>query len=175
MAKKIEGYIKLHVPAGQANPSPPIGPALGQRGVNIMEFCKAFNSRSQSMTPGVPIPTMVTVYVDKSFSFETKTPPASYLLRQAAGLEKAAAEAGREVVGSVTVSQVREIAESKMVDLNAYDLDAACRMIAGSARSMGIVVREDGAPPVEVTVREIPEGETKDDGDGEARQATASD
>ena len=173
MAKKIEGYIKLHVPAGQANPSPPIGPALGQRGLNIMEFCKAFNAHSQSMTPGVPIPTMITVYVDKSFSFETKTPPASYLLRQAAGLEKAAGETGREVAGSVTVSEVREIAESKMVDLNAYDLDAACRMIAGSARSMGIVVREDGAPPVEVTVKETPEGEAKDD--GEARQETASD
>lgn len=142
MAKKIDGYIKLQVPAGQANPSPPIGPALGQRGVNIMEFCKSFNAETQNVEPGMPIPTVITVYVDKSFSFITKTPPASYFLKKAAKLPKAAQAPGRETVGSVTMDQVREIAEAKMVDLNAYDLDAACQMIIGSARSMGIEVRE---------------------------------
>ncbi len=142
MAKKIDGYIKLQVPAGQANPSPPIGPALGQRGVNIMEFCKAFNAHSQSQEPGTPIPTVITVYADRSFSFETKTPPASFFLKKAAKVEKASAEPGREIVAFVTMRQVREIAELKMVDLNAYDLDAAAKMIAGSARSMGIEVRE---------------------------------
>ena len=140
MAKKIDGYIKLHVPAGQANPSPPIGPALGQRGVNIMAFCKAFNAHTQSQEQGMPIPTVITVYADKSFTFVTKTAPTSFLLKKAAKLEKAASEAGRESVGSVTMAQVREIAEIKMVDLNAYDLDAASEMIRGSARSMGIEV-----------------------------------
>lgn len=142
MAKKIDGYIKLQVPAGQANPSPPIGPALGQRGVNIMEFCKAFNADTQGVEPGMPIPTVITVYADKSFSFITKTPPASYFLKKAAKLPKAAQAPGRETVGSVTMDQVREIAEAKMADLNAYDIDAACQMIIGSARSMGIEVRE---------------------------------
>ena len=142
MAKKVEGYIKLQVPAGQANPSPPIGPALGQRGVNIMEFCKAFNAETQGLEQGIPIPTLVEVYVDKSFSFATKTPPASFYLKRAANLEKASMEAGREIVGTVTMLQVREIAELKMADLNTHDLDAACRMIAGSARSMGLEVRE---------------------------------
>ncbi len=142
MAKKIDGYIKLQVPAGQANPSPPIGPALGQRGVNIMEFCKAFNADTQGVEPGMPIPTVITVYADKSFSFITKTPPASYFLKKAANLPKAAQAPGRETVGSVTMDQVREIAEAKMADLNAYDIDAACQMIIGSARSMGIEVRE---------------------------------
>ncbi len=142
MAKKIDGYIKLQVPAGQANPSPPIGPALGQRGVNIMEFCKAFNADTQGVEPGMPIPTVITVYADKSFSFITKTPPASYFLKKAAKLPKAAQAPGRETVGSVTMDQVREIAEAKMADLNAYDVDAACQMIIGSARSMGIEVRE---------------------------------
>ena len=141
MAKKIDGYIKLQIPAGQANPSPPVGPALGQRGVNIMEFCKAFNAETQSMEQGVPIPVTVTVFVDKSFSFITKTPPASFLLRRAAGLEKGGETPGREIVGSVSMAQVREIAELKMVDLNANDLDAACKIIAGSARSMGLEVR----------------------------------
>ena len=140
MAKKIDGYIKLHVPAGQANPSPPIGPALGQRGVNIMVFCKAFNAHTQSQEQGMPIPTVITVYTDKSFTFVTKTAPTSFLLKKAAKLEKAASEAGRESVGSVTMAQLREIAEIKMVDLNAYDLDAASEMIRGSARSMGIEV-----------------------------------
>jgi large subunit ribosomal protein L11 len=140
MAKKIDGYIKLHVPAGQANPSPPIGPALGQRGVNIMAFCKAFNAHTQSQEQGMPIPTVITVYTDKSFTFVTKTAPTSFLLKKAAKLEKAASEAGRESVGSVTMAQLREIAEIKMVDLNAYDLDAASEMIRGSARSMGIEV-----------------------------------
>ena len=142
MAKKIDGYIKLQVPAGQANPSPPIGPALGQRGVNIMEFCKAFNADTQGVEPGMPIPTVITVYADKSFSFITKTPPASYFLKKAAKLPKAAQAPGRETVGSVTMDQVREIAEAKMADLNAYDIDAACQMIIGSARSMGIEVVE---------------------------------
>ncbi len=142
MAKKIDGYIKLQVPAGQANPSPPIGPALGQRGVNIMEFCKVFNAETQGVEPGMPIPTVITVYADRSFSFITKTPPASYFLKRAARLEKGAANAGREPIGKVTMAQVREIAEKKMVDLNANDIEAAARMVAGSARSMGIEVLE---------------------------------
>ena len=141
MAKKIEGFIKLQVPAGQANPSPPIGPALGQAGVNIMEFCKAFNAETQQLEQGMPIPTVISVYADKTFSFVTKTPPASYFLKKAAGLQKGSGEVGREApVGSVTSSQVREIAEKKMTDLNASDIESACRMIEGSARSMGIQV-----------------------------------
>ena len=142
MAKRIEGYIKLHVPAGAANPSPPIGPALGQRGLNIMDFCKAFNAQTQDLENGIPIPTVVTVYGDKSFSFTTSSPPVSHFLKAAARLDKGAPEPGREPVGRVTARQVREIAEKKMVDLNANDIDAACRMIAGSARSMGIEVAE---------------------------------
>lgn len=142
MAKKIDGYIKLQVPAGQANPSPPIGPALGQRGVNIMEFCKAFNAATQDMEQGMPIPTVITVFGDKSFKFDTKSPPASYFLKRAARLQKGSGEPGRgDIVGVVTMAQVREIAEKKMQDLNANDLDAACQIIAGSARSMGIEVR----------------------------------
>ena len=144
MAKKIDGYIKLHVPAGQANPSPPIGPALGQRGVNIMAFCKAVNAHTQNEEPGVPIPTVITVFADRSFSFVTKTPPASYFIKKAAGLPKAAQEPGREIVGRVSMAQLRDIAEIKMVDLNANDVEAACRMLAGSARSMGIQVTESG-------------------------------
>ena len=140
MAKKINGYIKLHVPAGKANPAPPIGPALGQRGLNIMEFCKAFNAETQDLEPGMPIPTLVTVYADRTFSFATKTPPASYYLKKAARLESGAGEPGRETLGQVTMAQVRKIAELKMVDLNANDIEAACRTIAGSARSMGIEV-----------------------------------
>jgi large subunit ribosomal protein L11 len=142
MAKKITGYVKLQVPSGQANPSPPIGPALGQQGLNIMEFCKAFNAHTQGQEQGVPIPTVITVYADRSFSFETKTPPASYFIKQAAKLPKAASEPGREVVGVVRMAQLKEIAEKKMVDLNANDIDAACRMLAGTARSMGIQVME---------------------------------
>ena len=141
MAKKISSYIKLQIAAGQANPSPPVGPALGQRGVNIMEFCKAFNAETQNAEQGVPTPVTITVYADKSFSFVTRTPPASYFLRKAAGLEKGSEMAGREMVGSVTIDQVREIAKLKMVDLNANNIDAAAEMIAGSARSMGIEVR----------------------------------
>ena len=141
MAKKVEGTIKLQVPAGAANPSPPIGPALGQAGLNIMEFCKAFNARTDGMEKNMPIPTVITVYQDKSFTFETKTPPASYYLKKAAKLPRGASETGREIVGSVTMAQVREIAEMKMVDLNARDIDQACKIIAGSARSMGIEVR----------------------------------
>ena len=140
MAKKIDGYIKLHVPAGKANPAPPIGPALGQRGLNIMEFCKAFNAETQDLEPGMPIPTLVTVYADRTFSFVTKTPPASYYLKKAARLESGASEPGRETLGHVTMAQVRKIAEQKMVDLNANDIEAACRTITGSARSMGIEV-----------------------------------
>ena len=142
MAKKIDGYIKLQVPAGQANPSPPIGPALGQAGLNIMEFCKAFNAHTQKDEQGVPIPTVITVYADRSFAFETKSPPASYFIKKAAGLASAAKEPGRETVGQVTMAQLREIAELKKVDLNSNDVEAACRMLAGSARSMGILVRE---------------------------------
>ncbi|MEE8259099.1 MAG: 50S ribosomal protein L11 [Sphingomonadales bacterium] len=141
MAKKIDGYLKLQVPAGQANPSPPIGPALGQRGLNIMEFCKAFNAHSKGMEPGMPIPTIITIYADKSFTFVTKTPPASYFLRKAARLEKGGAEPGREVAGSVTKAQVKEIAENKMVDLNANTIEQAMKIIEGSARSMGLEVR----------------------------------
>ena len=142
MAKKITGYIKLQVPAGQANPSPPIGPALGQQGVNIMEFCKAFNAQTQGQEQGVPTPTVITVYADRSFSFVTKTPPASYFIKQAAKLPKGAKETGRETVGKVTMAQLREIAEKKMADLNANDIDAACRMLVGTAKSMGIQVAE---------------------------------
>ncbi|MCH8182403.1 MAG: 50S ribosomal protein L11 [Proteobacteria bacterium] len=140
MAKKIDGYIKLQVPAGQANPSPPIGPALGQRGVNIMEFCKTFNAQTQKLEQGMPIPTVITVFADKSFTFITKTPPTSFFLKRAAKLEKATGTPGREFVGQVTMKQVREIAELKMADLNAYDIDKAAEMIKGSARSMGIEV-----------------------------------
>ncbi len=140
MAKKISGYIKLQVPAGTANPSPPIGPALGQRGVNIMEFCKAFNAATQKLEPKSPIPTVITVYADKSFTFEMKTPPASYFLKKAAKLQKGGSEPGRSVAGKVTMKQVREIAEQKMVDLNARDIDQAAKIIAGSARSMGLEV-----------------------------------
>ena len=142
MAKKITGYIRLQVPAGQANPSPPIGPALGQAGLNIMEFCKVFNAETQNIEPGIPIPVVISAYQDRSFSFITKTPPASYFLRKAAKLEKASGEPGREIVGVVTMKQVREIAEKKMVDLNTKDIEGACRMIAGTARSMGIEVQE---------------------------------
>jgi large subunit ribosomal protein L11 len=141
MAKKIETYIKLQVPAGQANPSPPIGPALGQRGLNIMEFCKAFNAATQTMEEGMPIPTIVTVYADRSFAFETKSPPASYFIRKAAKIAKGSGEAGRtDPVGRVTMAQLRKIAETKLKDLNTDDIGAACRMLAGSARSMGIEV-----------------------------------
>ena len=140
MAKKIAGYIKLQVPAGQANPSPPIGPALGQAGLNIMEFCKAFNAATQNTEQGIPIPTVITAYADRTFSFVTKTPPASYYLKKAAGLLKAAGAPGKEVVGSVTMKQVREIVELKKADLNTSDMDQACKMIIGSARSMGIEV-----------------------------------
>ncbi len=141
MAKKITGFIKLQVPAGQANPSPPIGPALGQAGLNIMEFCKTFNAQTQGMEQGMPIPTVISVYGDRTFSFITKTPPASFFLKKAAGLEKGSGEVGREdPIGSVTKAQIMEIAERKIVDLNANDMEAACRMIEGSARSMGIMV-----------------------------------
>jgi len=142
MAKKIEGYIKLQVPAGQANPSPPIGPALGQRGLNIMEFCKAFNAATQGLEGGMPIPTVITVFVDKSFSFETKKPPVSFYIKRAAGLDKGTGETGREVVGRVTMQQLQGIAEEKMPDLNAFDMDGALQMLIGSARSMGIEVAE---------------------------------
>jgi large subunit ribosomal protein L11 len=141
MAKKVVGLIKLQVPAGKANPSPPIGPALGQRGLNIMEFCKAFNAATQNIEPGIPIPVVITAYGDRSFTFVTKTPPASFFLKRAARLEKGAQATGKGViVGRVTMAQVREIAEKKMEDLNANDVEAACRMVIGSARSMGIEV-----------------------------------
>jgi len=142
MAKKIEGYIKLQVPAGSATPSPPIGPALGQRGVNIMEFCKAFNASTQEMEKGMPIPTVITVYGDRSFTFITKTPPASFLLKRAAGLKSGSKEPSKISAGTVTNAQIREIAEAKMADLNANDIDQAMKIIAGSARSMGLEVVE---------------------------------
>ena len=144
MAKKIDGYIKLQVPAGEARPAPPIGPALGQRGLNIMEFCKAFNARTQSLEAGMPIPTVITVYADKSFAFETKSPPASYFVKKAAGLEKGSGEAGRvDPVGRVAMSELRRIAALKAEDLNCDDVESACRMLAGSARSMGVEVVGD--------------------------------
>jgi len=144
MAKKIQGYVKLQVPAGKANPSPPIGPALGQQGVNIMEFCKAFNAATSSLEPGMPIPVVITVYQDRSFTFITKQPPVSYFLLKAAKLDKGAQATGRDPnVGKVTMSQIREIAGKKMRDMNAHDVEAACSMIAGSARSMGLEVIDD--------------------------------
>ncbi len=142
MAKKVIGYIRLQVPAGKATPSPPIGPALGQRGLNIMEFCKQFNAATQGMEPGMPIPVVITAYADRSFTFVTKTPPVSFLLRRAAGIEKGSSTPGRQAAGKVTLAQCREIAEQKMKDLNAYDLDAATRIVMGSARSMGLEVVE---------------------------------
>ena len=141
MAKKLVGKMKLQVPAGQANPSPPVGPALGQRGINIMEFCKAFNARTADMEPGAPCPTVITYYQDKSFTMDIKTPPASHYLKKAAGVKSGAATPSRETVGSVTVKQVREIAEAKMKDLNANDIDGAMKIIMGSASSMGIEVK----------------------------------
>ena len=142
MAKKIVGYIKLQVPAGAANPSPPIGPALGQRGLNIMEFCKAFNAKTQDMEKQMPIPVTITVFSDKSFAFDMKTPPASYYLKKAAKVSAGSKTPGRDVVATVSMADLRKIAEAKMVDLNAHTVDAAAKIIAGSARSMGIQVRE---------------------------------
>lgn len=142
MAKKIDAYIKLQVPAGQANPSPPVGPALGQHGLNIMEFCKAFNAKTQGMEQGMPIPVVITVFADKSFTFITKTPPASVLLKKAAGLKKGSSVPHTDKVGKVNRAQLEEIAKTKMADLNAYDMDAAVKIIAGSARSMGIETEE---------------------------------
>ena len=143
MAKKIVGYIKLQVPAGKANPSPPIGPALGQRGLNIMEFCKAFNALTQNLEKGMPIPVVITAYGDRTFTFVTKTPPNTYFIKKAAGLAKGSQTPGKGgTVGKITMTQIREIAEIKMKDLNANDVDAAAQMIKGSARSMGIEVVE---------------------------------
>ncbi len=142
MAKKIEGYIKLQVPAGTANPSPPIGPALGQRGVNIMEFCKAFNAATQDLEKNAPIPTTITVYADRSFTFTFKSPPASYMLKKAAKLKSGSKEPGKVSAGTIKQSQVKEIAEAKMKDLNANDIDQAMKIIEGSARSMGLEVVE---------------------------------
>ena len=140
MAKKIKSYVRLQVPAGAANPSPPIGPALGQAGLNIMEFCKAFNAETQNLEKGMPIPVVITAYQDSTFDFVTKTPPTSFFLKKAAKLAKGSGEPNRDLVGKVTIEQVREIAEMKMVDLNANDIEGACRMIEGSARSIGIEV-----------------------------------
>ena len=140
MAKKIVGYVKLQVPAGKANPSPPIGPALGQRGLNIMEFCKAFNAATQKLEPGLPIPVVITAYADKSFTFITKTPPASILIKKAAKIEKGSSKPHSDKVGKISRAQAEEIAKTKMPDLTASDLDAAVRTVAGSARSMGIIV-----------------------------------
>jgi large subunit ribosomal protein L11 len=142
MAKKIEGYIKLQVPAGAANPSPPIGPALGQRGVNIMEFCKAFNAATGDLEKNMPIPTVITVYADRSFSFVTKTPPATFLIKKAAKLDKGSKEPGKNIIGTIAKSKLAEIAQTKMKDLNANDIEAATRIIEGSARSMGLEVVE---------------------------------
>jgi large subunit ribosomal protein L11 len=141
MAKKVTGYIKLQVPAGAANPSPPIGPALGQRGLNIMEFCKSFNAKTQDQEKGMPIPVTITVFSDKSFSFEMKTPPASYLIKRAAKVDSGSKAPGRDVRGAISMADVRKIAQAKMKDLNAHDIEAASRLIMGSARSMGIEVK----------------------------------
>ncbi len=141
MAKKLAGTMKLQVAAGKANPSPPVGPALGQRGINIMEFCKAFNAKTADLEPGAPCPTVITYYQDKSFTMDIKTPPASYFLKKAAKVKSGATNPSRDVVGHVTVAQVREIAEAKMKDLNANDIEAAMQIILGSARSMGIEVK----------------------------------
>ena len=140
MAKKIQAYVKLQVPAGKANPSPPIGPALGQQGVNIMEFCKQFNARTQKMEAGMPIPVVITVFQDRSFTFITKTPPNTYFLKKAAGIESGAKTVGTQIVGKVTKKQIEEIAKQKMPDLNCIDLDAAIKTVRGTARSMGIDV-----------------------------------
>jgi len=140
MAKKVNAYIKLQVAAGQANPSPPVGPALGQHGVNIMEFCKAFNAETQNMEPGLPVPVVITVYTDRSFTFITKTPPAAILLKKAAGIKSGSGEPNKSKVGKVTREQVEEIARTKWPDLNAADMEAAVRTVAGSARSMGLDV-----------------------------------
>src|SRR5499427_8361393 len=142
MAKKVTGYLKLQVPAGAANPSPPIGPALGQRGLNIMEFCKSFNAKTQQLEKGSPIPVVITIYQDRSFTFEMRTPPVSYFLKKAAKLESGSKAPGRDKVGSITKAQVKEIAEKKAKDLNSATIEAAMRMIEGSARSMGIEVRD---------------------------------
>ena len=142
MAKKIDGYIKLNIPAGGANPSPPVGPALGQRGVNIMEFCKAFNAATDALEKNMPIPVVITVYQDKSFTFTTKTAPVSFFLKKAAGLPKGGQEPGRAVAGQVTMAQVREIADQKMGDMNAVDVEGAMQMVMGSARAMGFEVVE---------------------------------
>ena len=141
MAKKIDGYIKLNIPAGAANPSPPVGPALGQRGVNIMEFCKAFNDKTKSLA-GKPVPVEITVYKDKKFDFKIKSPPASFFIREAAKLKSGSKEPGRTIIGTISKQQLREIAEKKIEDLNAHDLDEAAKIIAGSARSMGIEVKD---------------------------------
>ncbi|MDX8390077.1 MAG: 50S ribosomal protein L11 [Mariprofundaceae bacterium] len=143
MAKRLEKEVKLQVPAGKANPSPPVGPALGQAGVNIMEFCKAFNARTQDVEAGMPLPVVIRVYADKSFDFDIKTPPASVLLKKAVKIDKGSGEPNKKKVGSVTRAQLREIAEAKMVDLNCYDAEAGSRIIEGTARSMGIEVVED--------------------------------
>jgi len=142
MAKKVTGYLKLQVPAGQANPSPPIGPALGQRGLNIMEFCKAFNAASGEIEPGAPVPVLITIYQDKSFTFALKTPPATYFLKKAAKLKSGSKLPGRDKAGTVTKDQIREIAEAKLKDLNTDDVEDAMRIIEGSARSMGLAVQE---------------------------------
>ena len=142
MAKKIEGYIKLNIPAGSANPSPPVDPALGQRGVNIMEFCNAFNAATDSLEKNMPVPVVITVFQDKSFTFVTKTAPVSYFLKKAAGLSSASSEPGRAVAGKVTMAQVREIADAKLGDMNAVDVEGAMQMVMGSARSMGLEVVE---------------------------------
>ncbi len=142
MAKKIVGFIKLQVPAGKANPSPPIGPALGQRGLNIMEFCKTFNAQTQGLEPGMPIPVVITAFADRTFTFVTKTPPVTYFLKKAANLQKGSQTPGKGFVGKVTMAQIREIAEKKMQDLNANDVEAAAAMLVGSARSMGLQVVE---------------------------------
>ena len=153
MAKQIDGYLKLQIPAGQANPAPPVGPAIGQRGLNIMEFCRAFNAKTQKEKPGLPIPCVVTVYKDKTFQIKVKKPPASYFLKEAANLTKSSRNPGREIICQIPMSTIREIAEKKMDDLNTNDIDQAAKIIAGTARSMGYKVVEKGKLSVDEKIK----------------------
>ena len=174
MAKEIDGYIKLQIPAGQANPAPPVGPAIGQRGLNIMEFCKSFNAKTQKEKPGMPIPCIITVYKDKTFQIKVKKSPASHFLKEAANLTKASRNPGREIICQIPMSTIKEIAEKKMDDLNAYDVDQAAKIIAGTARSMGYKVVETGKLSVDEKIKKatlikpIPTEDKKEEqGDGE--------
>ena len=181
MAKQIDGYIKLEIPAGQANPAPPVGPAIGQRGLNIMEFCKLFNAKTKKEKPGMPIPCIVTVHKDKTFQIKIKKPPASYFLKEAANLTKASRKPGREIICQIPMSTIKEIAEKKMDDLNAYDVDQAAKIIAGTARSMGYKVVEKGKLSVdekikkETLIKPVPTEDKTDEKSSEEKTTDAND